>query len=77
MPSITQLEYIVAVAKTKHFGKAAKECFVSQPTLSAQIQKLEDELDTVIFDRSKKPLLVTGLGHEIVEQAISSVVQIA
>lgn len=69
MPTITQLEYLLAVDKEKHFGKASVECHVSQPSLSAQIQKLEDELEVVIFDRSKKPILTTDIGKEIVTQA--------
>jgi len=69
MPTITQLEYLVAVDKEKHFGKAALLCHVSQPSLSAQIQKLEDELDTIVFDRSKKPILCTEIGKQIIAQA--------
>jgi LysR family hydrogen peroxide-inducible transcriptional activator len=69
MPTITQLEYIVAVAKTKHFGRAAKECNVSQPSLSAQIQKAEEEFQTLLFDRSKSPLLITTKGKLIIEQS--------
>ena len=69
MATLTQLQYIVAVNREKHFGKAAETCHVAQPSLSAQIQKLEDELDTVIFDRSKKPILTTQTGLEIIEQA--------
>lgn len=69
MPSITQLEYVVAVHKHKHFGRAAKECHVSQPSLSAQIQKMEEELDVVIFDRSKKPVMTTDIGLKVVRQA--------
>lgn len=69
MPSITQLEYIVAVDQLKHFGRAARECNVSQPSLSAQIQKVEDELDSIIFDRSKKPVITTDQGLKIVQQA--------
>lgn len=69
MTTITQLEYIVAVDQEKHFGRAAKTCFVSQPSLSAQIQKVEEELGLVIFDRSKQPILTTEIGKEIVEQA--------
>lgn len=70
MPSITQLEYIVSVSKHKHFGRAAKECNVSQPSLSAQIQKAEEELDTVLFDRSKKPVMTTQTGQLIINQAL-------
>ncbi len=67
--TLTQLEYILAVAKFKHFGKAAESCFVTQPTLSMQIQKLEAELDVIIFDRSKTPIAVSDDGSLIVEQA--------
>lgn len=66
--SLTQLEYVLAVQKHGHFAKAAKACFVTQPTLSMQIQKLEDTLGTVIFDRSKKPILMTETGKKLVEQ---------
>ncbi len=69
MPSITQLEYLIAVEKERHFGRAAQECHVSQPSLSTQIQKLEEELNCIIFDRSKKPILLTEVGKLIVEQA--------
>ena len=69
MPTITQLEYIIAVEEEKHFGRAAQRCHVSQPSLSTQIQKVEEELDLVIFDRSRKPVMVTEEGRSIVEQA--------
>lgn len=69
MPTITQLQYIVAVDRFRHFGKAAQACHVAQPSLSAQIQKLEELLDIVIFDRSKKPILVTDVGRDILDQA--------
>jgi LysR family hydrogen peroxide-inducible transcriptional activator len=71
--TISQLKYILAVAKFQNFTKAAGSCFVTQPTLSMQIQKLEDELDIKIFDRSKKPLQVTKIGEKIIEQAKSIV----
>ena len=67
--TLTQLEYILAVDKLKHFGKAAESCFVTQPTLSMQIQKLEDELQVTIFDRSKTPIQTTVEGRQIVDQA--------
>ena len=67
--TLTQLEYILAVNKFRHFGKAAKSCFVTQPTLSMQLQKLEDELGIVIFDRSKSPILPTPEGELIIDQA--------
>ena len=69
MISITQLQYIVAVDREKHFGKAAESCHVAQPSLSMQIQKLEDELGVVIFDRSKKPIIPTQTGLEVIQQA--------
>jgi len=69
MPTLTQLKYIISVHHHKHFGRAAKECAVSQPSLSAQIQKAEEELDLIIFDRSKKPILTTQKGTEIIQQA--------
>jgi LysR family hydrogen peroxide-inducible transcriptional activator len=69
MTTITQLEYLLAVDKERHFGKAAQICNVSQPSLSAQIQKVEEDLGVVIFDRSKKPILPTESGLEILEQA--------
>lgn len=64
-----QLEYIVAVDTSRHFAQAAAKCFVTQPTLSMQIQKLEEELGIKIFDRSKQPVLPTSSGAEIIEQA--------
>ncbi|TYA53795.1 LysR substrate-binding domain-containing protein [Formosa maritima] len=67
--TITQLYYILAVAENQNFTKAAEKCFVTQPTLSMQIQKLEDELDVLIFDRSKKPIELTEVGRKIVTQA--------
>jgi LysR family hydrogen peroxide-inducible transcriptional activator len=67
--TITQLKYALAIAEHKNFTKAAEKCFVTQPTLSTQIQKLEDELDVVIFDRSKKPIELTDVGRKIVFQA--------
>jgi LysR family hydrogen peroxide-inducible transcriptional activator len=60
---------VLAVAENKNFTKAAEKCFVTQPTLSMQIQKLEDELDILIFDRSKKPIELTEVGKKIVTQA--------
>lgn len=67
--TITQLKYVLAVAEHQNFTKAAEKTFVTQPTLSMQIQKLEDELDIFIFDRSKKPIELTEVGKKIVEQA--------
>jgi LysR family transcriptional regulator, hydrogen peroxide-inducible genes activator len=67
--TITQLEYIVAVDTHRHFAKAAEQCFVTQPTLSMQIQKLEETLGSKIFDRSKQPVIPTEIGEEIIQQA--------
>lgn len=67
--TITQLYYVLAVAENQNFTKAAEKCFVTQPTLSMQIQKLEEELDIQIFDRSKKPIELTEVGKKIVIQA--------
>lgn len=67
--TITQLQYILAVAEYKNFTLAAQKCFITQPTLSMQIQKIEEELDIVLFDRSKKPIQLTEVGHKIVNQA--------
>lgn len=67
--TITQLKYVLAVAEHQNFTKAAEKTFVTQPTLSMQIQKLEEELDILIFDRSKKPIELTSVGKKIVSQA--------
>lgn len=67
--TITQLQYVLAVAEHQNFTKAALKVFVTQPTLSMQIQKLEDELGVRIFDRSKKPIQLTETGRKIVNQA--------
>lgn len=64
-----QLEYIIAVEETRHFAEAAKKCFVTQPTLSMMIQRLEQELETMIFDRKQKPIKPTKQGKKIIEQA--------
>jgi LysR family hydrogen peroxide-inducible transcriptional activator len=71
--TITQLKYVLAVAEHQNFTKAAEKTFVTQPTLSMQIQKLEEELDILIFDRSKKPIELTAVGRKIVNQAQSIV----
>src|SRR5688500_15882416 len=67
--TFTQLEYIIAVDNSRHFAKAAAQCFVTQPTLSMQIQKLEEELGVKIFDRSKQPVVPTQAGAAIISQA--------
>jgi LysR family hydrogen peroxide-inducible transcriptional activator len=67
--TFTQLEYIVAIDAHRHFATAANHCFVTQPTLSMQVQKLEEELKIKIFDRSKQPVIPTEAGAAIIEQA--------
>jgi LysR family transcriptional regulator, hydrogen peroxide-inducible genes activator len=67
--TLTELKYIVAVARERHFGRAAEACFVSQPTLSVAIKKLEDELDVKLFERGANEVSVTPLGEQIVRQA--------
>ena len=73
--TLTELRYIVAVARERHFGRAAEACFVSQPTLSVAIKKLEDELDVKLFERGATEVSVTPLGEEIVRQAQSVIEQ--
>ena len=75
--TLTELKYIVAVARERHFGKAAEACFVSQPTLSVAVKKLEEELDLKLFERSANEVTVTPLGEEIVRQAQSVLEQAA
>lgn len=67
--NIQQLEYLVAVDKYKHFGRAAQACFITQPTLSAMIHKLEEELDLKIFDRATHPIRTTDVGQEMINHA--------
>ncbi len=75
--TLTELKYIVAVARERHFGRAAEACFVSQPTLSVAIRKLEDELDVKIFERGASEVSVTPLGQQIVRQAQQVIEQAA
>lgn len=74
--NIQQLEYIVAVENFKHFGQAADNCCVTQPTLSAMIQKLETELGCKIFDRTQKPITPTEIGEQVIEQARNILIQV-
>lgn len=71
--SLTQIEYVLAVHRYGHFAKAAESCHVTQPTLSMQIQKLEDDLGVVLFDRTKKPILLSEAGKKLIEQMQSIV----
>jgi len=75
--TLTELRYIVAVAREKHFGRAAEACFVSQPTLSVAVKKLEEELDVKIFERGAAEVSITPLGEDIVQQARSVIEQAA
>ena len=70
--TITQLEYIVAVDTHRNFARAAAHCFITQPTISMQIKKLEQQLGVLIFDRSKKPVMPTKLGVKVIDQARNS-----
>jgi LysR family hydrogen peroxide-inducible transcriptional activator len=67
--TLTELRYIIAVAREKHFGRAAEACFVSQPTLSVSIKKLESELGVIIFERGGSEITLTPIGENIVQQA--------
>jgi len=67
--TLTELKYLIAVARERHFGRAAETCFVSQPTLSVAIRKLEDELGVVLFERGSQEISVTAIGQRIVAQA--------
>jgi LysR family hydrogen peroxide-inducible transcriptional activator len=67
--TLTELRYIVAVARERHFGRAAETCFVSQPTLSVAVKKLEDELGLTLFERGPGEVSVTPAGRRIIEQA--------
>jgi len=75
--TLTELKYIVAVAREKHFGRAADACFVSQPTLSVGIKNLEEELQVKLFERSANEVAVTPLGEDIIRQAQSVLEQAA
>ena len=67
--TLTELKYIITLSRTLHFGEAAKQCFVSQPTLSVAVKKLEDQLGVAIFERSRHALMITAVGQRIIDQA--------
>src|SRR5258707_475873 len=67
--TLTELKYVVAVAETRHFGQAAERCFVSQPSLSASVKNLEEELGVTLFERGKRGVFLTESGEQIVAQA--------
>ena len=69
MISLIQMQYVVAVDTYRHFATAAEKCFVSQPTLSMQLKKMEEELGLVLFDRSRQPVVPTDAGRKVIEQA--------
>lgn len=73
--NLRDLKYILAVAETRHFGRAAERCFVSQPTLSGQVKKLEDELGVVIFERTNRSVEITPVGEDILAHARLAVEQ--
>lgn len=73
--TLQQLEYLLALSRTRHFGRAAEECNVTQPTLSAMISKLEDELDAKLFDRKQTPLGITPIGEAVVARAEAVLVE--
>ena len=75
--NLQQLEYVLAVERHRHFARAAESCHVTQPTLSMMIRKLEEELDTTIFDRSKQPVVPTPTGELILEQARKILMEVA
>ncbi len=70
--NLRDLKYLVAVAETQHFGRAAERCFVSQPTLSSQIKKLENQLGVTLFERTNRKVAVTPVGEEIISHARKS-----
>ncbi|HQR03582.1 MAG: hydrogen peroxide-inducible genes activator [Proteobacteria bacterium] len=67
--TLTELRYIVALAQERHFGRAAEKCFVSQPTLSVAVKKLEDELGVILFERAPNEVRVTAIGDRVIDQA--------
>ena len=69
IPTLRQLQYLTAVVEEKHFGKAAEKCFVTQSTLSAGIQDLEDLLETALLERTNRKVLTTPMGEEIAHRA--------
>ena len=67
--NLRDLKYLISVAESRHFGRAAERCFVSQPTLSGQIKKLEEELGVTLFERTNRSVAVTPIGEDIVSHA--------
>ena len=75
--NLQQLEYVLAVERNRHFAKAAASCHVTQPTLSMMVQKLEEELGSKIFDRSRQPVVPTPMGELIIEQSRKILLEVA
>lgn len=75
--TLTDLRYIVALARERHFGRAAQQCFVTQPTLSVAVKKLEDELGVILFERAANEVRVTPIGREVVAQAARTLAEAA
>ena len=67
--TLTELKYIIAVARERHFGRAAESCNISQPSLSVAVRKLEEELGVQLFERRSQEIALTPIGESIVEQA--------
>ena len=74
--NIRDLRYLVAIHEEQHFGRAAERCFVSQPTLSGQIRKLEDELGAILIERTSRKLCFTEAGERVVAQAIVALAEV-
>lgn len=74
--TIVQLEYIIAIAENGSFVEAANKCFVTQPALTTQVKNLEKELDVTIFDRTRKPIIPTEIGNQIIDQAREVLMQV-
>ena len=75
--NLRDLHYFIVLAEVGHFGEAAKRCFVSQPTLSMQIKKLEEELGVLLFERDNKRVLITDVGRQLVERATDILTRVA
>ena len=76
LPSLKQLRYLIALSETGHFGKAAEMCFITQPSLSAAISDLEELLGAQLVERNKRQVLITPLGHDIVQRARSIITDV-
>ncbi|MEY2866847.1 MAG: hypothetical protein RIQ43_873, partial [Pseudomonadota bacterium] len=75
--NLRDLRYFVALADTRHFGRAAESCFVSQPTLSTQLKKLEEELGVALIERAPRNILLTPAGEQILKHARQALAQVS